>query len=84
MKVEKLPSGSFTISPTGSINASTLPGSFPEEIVKEIGGVFLKVFKEAKEQNLPFKELQIDYAGLKLTGREARGGAIVFITPRKF
>ena len=82
--VEKLPSGSFTISPKGDINASTLPGSFPEEIVKEIGQVFLRVFKEAQDLNMPFKEFQIDYAGLKMIGRDAKGGAIVFLTPRKF
>ena len=84
VKLDKLPSGSFTISASGEINASTLPGSFPEEVVKEIGAVFVKIFKEAREQDLPFKELQIDYAGLKLTGRDAKGGAIVFMSPRKF
>lgn len=83
-KLEKLPSGSFRISSTGVISASTLPASFPEERVKRIGEFFVKVFRQAQEQNLPLKEFHVDYSGLKLTGREAKGGAMVFLSPRKF
>ena len=84
MKLEKLPSGSFRIGASGEISASTLPGAFPEETMKEIGGMFVQAFKSAQEQGMPLKELNLDYAGAKITGREARGGAVVFLTPRRF
>lgn len=83
-KLEKLPSGSFRIGSSGEISASTLPGAFPEDTMKEIGGIFVEAFKTAREQGIPLKELNLDYAGAKITGREAKGGAVVFLTPRKF
>ncbi len=83
-KLEKLPSGSFRVSAAGQISASTLPGAFPEETMKEIGEVFVQAFRTAQEQGLPLKELNLDFAGAKIAGREARGGAVVFLTPRKF
>lgn len=83
-KVEKLPSGSFRVSSSGQISASTLPGSFPESVVKDIGALFVESFKSAQERGLPLKELHLDFAGLKLTAREAKGGAVVFLAPRKF
>jgi hypothetical protein len=83
-KVEKLPSGSFRIDSSGQISASTLPGSFPEELMREIGGIVVETFKTAADQGLPLKELNLDYAGAKIAGREARGGAVIFLTPRKF
>ena len=82
--LEKLPSGSFRISATGEISASTIPGGYPREILKEIGEMFVQAFRTAQEQGIPLKELNLDYAGAKITGREARGGAVVFLTPRKF
>ncbi len=83
-KLEKLPSGSFRISAAGQISASTLPGAFPEETMTEIGQLFVGAFKAAAEQGLPLKELNLDYAGAKIAGREAKGGAVIFLTPRKF
>ena len=76
-KVEKLPSGSFRIDSAGQISASTLPGAFPEELMREIGGIVVETFKTAAEQGLPLKELNLDYAGAKIAGREARGAAAV-------
>lgn len=82
--MEKLPSGSFRISAAGEISASTIPGGFPRETLTEIGEMFVQAFRTAQEQGIPLKELNLDYAGAKIVGREARGGAVVFLTPRKF
>lgn len=82
--LEKLPSGSFRVSASGQISASTIPGGYPHETLREIGEMFVQAFKTAAEQGVPLKELNLDYAGAKITGREARGGAVVFLTPRKF
>ena len=78
----RLPTGSFTLDPNGRIVASTLPRSFPEEHVRQIGDLVLSTFKLAREAHIPLSELIADYAALKLTARELRGGAIIFLAPR--
>lgn len=81
--VGKLPAGSFTIDRTGRIIASTLPRSFDEKLTHEIGNVVLEIFVKAQSVNLPLREVFIHYAGLKITGRELRGGAMIFLAPLK-
>ncbi len=82
--VARLPSGSFTVDRSGRILTSTLPGSFSESQVKEMGELVLSIFLSAQEVNLPLKEIFVNYAGLRITARELRGGAIVFLSPRTF
>ena len=81
--VAKLPTGSFTIDRTGRIVASTLPRSFDEKLPQEIGSIVLEMFLKAQTVNLPLKEVFIHYAGLKITARELRGGAMIFLAPVK-
>jgi hypothetical protein len=81
-KMQKLPSGSFTMDRSGKVVASTLPQSFGEAHVKEIGQMVLAAFLSAKELNLPLTEIIINYGGLKITAREQRGGAMIFLAPR--
>jgi hypothetical protein len=78
----RLPSGCFTIDGSCRIVASTLPQSFPVETVRQIGQVVLDSFRTAQEAQLVFRELHIQYPALKLTARELRGGAIVFLAPQ--
>jgi len=78
----RLPTGSFTIDPGGRIVASTLPRSFPTEQVRQIGELVLSTFLAAREARVPLTELIADYAAFKLTARELRGGAIIFLAPR--
>lgn len=78
----RLPTGSFTLDPSGRIVASTLPSSFPAERVLQIGELILSTFQTAREAGIPLTELIADYAALKLTARELRGGAIIFLAPR--
>jgi len=42
----------------------------------------LSTFQAAREAGIPLTELIADYAALKLTARELRGGAIIFLAPR--
>ncbi len=81
--VAKLPAGSFTIDRTGRIVASTLPRSFDEKLTQEIGSIVLEMFSKAQTVNLPLREVFIHYAGLKITARELRGGAMIFMAPVK-
>jgi hypothetical protein len=78
----RLPSGSFTIDRHGDILTDTLPSSFPSELVNEIGRQVLAGFQEAAAAQLPLSELIIDYPGLKISARELRGGAIIFMSPK--
>ena len=78
----RLPTGSFTLDPGGRIVASTLPRSFPTAHVQQIGALVLSTFASAREAQIPLTELIADYSALKLTARELRGGAIIFLAPR--
>jgi hypothetical protein len=77
----RLPSGSFTVDREGSVVVGTLPSSFPDEIVRSIGEDVLNAFKTAADAQLPLAELVVHYPSLKITARELRGGAIVFLSP---
>jgi hypothetical protein len=82
-KLEILPEGSFTMDSSGRILTSTLPQNFPAPRMQELGQVMMQIFRSAQERHLPLRELAIQYAGLLLTVREMRGGALVFFSPRK-
>lgn len=81
----QLHSGSFSIDRGGNVLAVTLPSSFPRELIKEIGECITKTFREAHSIQLPLDEVVIYYPGFKITAREMRGGAVVFLsTPSSF
>lgn len=79
--LERLPSGSFTVDRDGKILTSTLPRSFGEANVLEIGRVVMETMISAREANLPVTELVIHYSALKITAKEQRGGAMIFLAP---
>ena len=78
----KLPSGSFTLDRSGRVVVATLPSSFPAALVSEIGRNVLAAFREAQTAQVLLRELVILYPALKITARELRGGAIVYLTPQ--
>ena len=78
----RLPLGTFTVLPDGRVVTSTLPQSFPAALVREIGKRVLATFRSAQKANLPLAELIVEYASLKVTAREMRGGAMIFLAPR--
>ncbi|HEV7868468.1 MAG TPA: hypothetical protein VGO90_12355 [Chthoniobacteraceae bacterium] len=81
MRPERLPNGCFTLHRGGDLVASTLPSSFSQESMLEIGRVVLEIFDKALSNNLPLTDLHIHYSGLVITARELRGGALVFLQP---
>ena len=78
----RLPSGSFTVDRDGRVLTGTLPSSFPAGLVKDIAQQVRAAFGEAAEAQLPLAELNIHYPSLKISARELRGGAIVFLSPK--
>ena len=77
----RLPSGSFTVDRNGRVLVATLPSTFPAALVHEIGCHALESFREAQAAQLPLTELVIHYASLRISARELRGGALVFLSP---
>jgi hypothetical protein len=77
-----LPSGTFTIDRSGKIVTSTISKTFPEKLALEIGHAVIDAFRKAKDAELVLSEISINFAQLKLTARELKGGAIVFVSPR--
>jgi hypothetical protein len=80
----RYPSGSFTVNAEGGLISSTLPSDFSSEIISMLGNDVITSFQSAAGADSPLTELKMDYAGLKLTARELRGGAIIFITPKSW
>ena len=78
----QLPSGSFTVDRDGHVLVATLPSTFPAALVQEIGRRVLESFREAQAAQLPLTELVVHYASLKISARELRGGALVFLSPK--
>ncbi len=81
-KLTRLASGSFTVDALGRVLASTLPHSFSAAHLGEISSTVLTIFKEARHADLPLSEIIVHYSGIKITARELRGGAIVFLKPK--
>jgi hypothetical protein len=77
----RLPSGTVTVDAQGNIITSTLPRSFPEDLVHEIAAHVLELFRGAKTAQSPLTEMVIQFASLKITAREQRGGALIFLAP---
>jgi hypothetical protein len=78
----RLPSGSFTVDRNGTVVTRTLPSSFPGDLIQLVGEKVLSAFREAASADLPLSELVVNYTSLRITARELRGGAMIFLTPR--
>jgi hypothetical protein len=77
-----LPRGSFTVDREGRLIASTLPQRYQAGFAEAIGVEVLSAFRSAAAARLPLTEFVVRYPSLKLTARELRGGAIIFLAPQ--
>ncbi|MBI1840833.1 MAG: hypothetical protein HYR88_08305 [Verrucomicrobia bacterium] len=77
----RLPSGTFTMDRKGSIVSSTLPTSFPLAHVREIGRCVMDSFRAARQSRIRVNEIHIHYSTLKITAKEMKGSAVVFVMP---
>ena len=77
----KIPTGCFTLDPDGRVVSSTMPSSFPDEIIKEIGETILQTFQESHKAGLGLTEVSAHYASLRITARDLHGGALIFLNP---
>ncbi len=81
LPLERLPSGSFSLHSGGGLAASTLPSTFSQSLMMEIGTVVLEAFRRAQDSGIPLTDLNLHYSGLTIAARELRGGALVFLQP---
>jgi hypothetical protein len=81
-ELRRLPTGSFTVDARGQVVSSTVPQAVPAALVEEIGQCVVAVFEGARKANLAFSEMVAQYAAFKITAREMRGGAIIFLSPK--
>jgi hypothetical protein len=80
--VQVLPSGTVTVDRNNRILATTVSSACSQDILQEIGDQILTLFRQARKANLPLSELTIHFSSLKITARELRGGAIIFLAPK--
>jgi hypothetical protein len=81
-ELRRLPTGSFTVDAQGGVVSSTVPQWVPAALVREIGQSVVSVFHGARKANVSFSEIVAQYASFKITAREVRGGAIIFLSPK--
>lgn len=79
--VHRLPSGTITVDRQGDVVTTTISSAYPDAQLREIAGEVLALFKEARTAQMPLSSLTIDFASLRITAREMRGGAIIFLNP---
>lgn len=79
--MQRLPAGSITVDRHGNIVTTTVSSAYPAQLLKEIGDEVLRLFGEAREAQVPLNDIRIHFASLQITAREARGGAIIFLSP---
>ncbi len=81
LSLERLPSGCFSLHRGGELAGSTLPTSFAQDKMMEIGHIVLGIFRTAQEANILLSDLHIHYSGLQISARDLRGGALIFLQP---
>jgi hypothetical protein len=80
--VQVLPSGTLTVDRNNQILATTISSACSQEVLQEIGDQVLRLFRQARTAQLPLSELTLHFSSLKITARELRGGAIIFLAPK--
>jgi len=80
--VQQLPAGTVTVDQQGRIVTSTVSSSFPESLLQAIGGDVLALFCEARAGQMPLSQVSLHFGSLRITARELRGGAIIFMFPQ--
>jgi hypothetical protein len=80
--VQQLPAGSMTVDRDGVVIITTVSSAYPRALLDEIGGGVLSLFQEARAAQMPLSEVSLHFGSLRITARELRGGAIIFLFPQ--
>ena len=80
--VQQLPTGTITVDRQGHVVTSTVSSAFPKNLLQDIGRDVLELFREARTAEMPLAEVSLHFGSLRITARELRGGAIIFLFPQ--
>jgi len=80
--VQQLPTGTITVDRDGHLVTSTVSSAYPQKMLREIGRDVLELFREARAAQMPLAEVSLHFGSLRITARELRGGAIIFLFPQ--
>ena len=80
--VQQLPTGTITVDRDGQIVTSTVSSAFPKKMLHDVGRDVLELFREARVAQMPLAEVSLHFGSLRITARELRGGAIIFLFPQ--
>jgi len=80
--VQELPTGSLTVDRYGNVVTTTVSSTYPRPLLQKIGHEVLALFHEAREAQMPMAEINLHFTSLRITARELRGGAIIFLFPQ--
>lgn len=80
--VQQLPSGTITVNGDGELVSSTVSATYPPALLREIARTVLLLFREARAAQMPLAEVGLHYASLRVSARELRGGAVIFLFPQ--
>ena len=80
--VQQLPAGSMTVDRDGLIIVTTVSSAYPKAMLHEIGRGVVALFQEARAAQMTLAEVSLHFGSLRITARELRGGAIIFLFPQ--
>ena len=79
--VQQLPAGSMTVDRKGRVLITTVSSAYPAALLNEIGRSVQFLFQEARAAQITLAEISLHFGSLRITARELRGGAIIFLFP---
>lgn len=80
--IQQLPSGSMTVDRDGRVIVTTISSAYPRALLNEIGGSVVTLFQEARAAQMTLAEISLHFGSLRITARELRGGALIFLSPQ--
>jgi hypothetical protein len=80
--VQQLPAGTITVDRQGKVITSTVSSAFPDSLLQGIGRDVMDLFREARAAQAPMSEVSLHFGSLRITARELRAGAIIFLFPQ--
>jgi len=80
--IQQLPAGSMTVDRDGSVIVTTVSSAYPKVLLEEIGDVVVSLFREARAAQVSLAEISLHFGSLRITAREMRGGAIIYLNPQ--
>jgi len=80
--IQQLPAGTITVDRRGRVVTSTVSSAVPQALLEAVGNDVLELFREARAAQMPLSEISLHYGSLRVTARELREGAIIFLFPQ--